>query len=407
MKLPRLLPPNTSAVVAPLLAARGLRAFADGFIAVLLPIYLLERGFSVFEVGLISTVTLSGSAALTLLVGVMGHRLGGRALLIAACFLMVATGLGFAFLDGLWPILVVAFLGTLNPSSGDVSVFLPLEQRALAQATAAEHRTALFARYSLVGSLAAALGALAAGLPELITGAEAPGVAALRPMFLLYVLIGLLCLPLYFRVRDVPTMTARKRAPLGPSRGLVFKLAALFSVDAFAGGFVLQSILVLWLHQEFNLSAAAAGQFFFLSGLVSAGSYLIAVPIARRIGLINTMVFTHVPASLFLIGAAFAPTLWLVLLFLLLRSALSQMDVPARTSYVMGIVTPDERAAAAAVTAVPRSLAAALSPIIAGGLLAAAPFLPFVLCGGLKIAYDLALWRGFRKLKAPEERRPN
>jgi MFS family permease len=300
--------------------------------------------------------------------------------------------------------MAVAFLGTLNPSSGDVSVFLPLEQRALAQAASAEHRTAVFARYSLVGALAGAFGALAAGAPELIGGSDAPGVAALRPMFLLYAGIGLVCLPLYHKVRDTHAVAAAKKTPLGPSRGVVLKLAALFSVDSFAGGFVLQSILVLWLHDRHGFGPAEAGLFFFWSGLISAGSYLVAVPIARRFGLINTMVFTHLPASLFLIGAAFAPDLWIALLFLLLRSALSQMDVPARTSYVMGIVAPEERAAAAAVTAIPRSLAAALSPILAGGLIVAAPFLPLLLCGGLKIAYDLTLWGGFRSLKPPEER---
>lgn len=403
MRAPPLLPPGTDATARPLLAARGLRAFADGFIAVLLPIYLLERGFTAFDVGLVSTVTLLGSAASTLAVGLFGHRIGGRPLLLAACLLMVATGLGFAFLDSLWPLLAVAFLGTLNPSSGDVSVFLPLEQRALAQAASAKQRTALFARYSLVGAFAGALGALAAGLPEL-AGGEAPGVAALRPMFLLYAGIGLVCLPLYRRVRDSHPAAATRKAPLGPSRRIVLKLAALFSVDAFAGGFALQPILVLWLHERYGFGVAEAGLFFFWSSLVSAGSFLVAVPLARRIGLINTMVFTHLPASLFLIGAAFAPDLWLALMFLLFRSALSQMDVPARTSYVMGIVTPDERAAAAAVTAIPRSLASALSPILAGGLIVSAPFLPLLLCGGLKIAYDLTLWGGFRSLRPPEER---
>ena len=403
MRLPRLLPPDTAPVARPLLAARGLRAFADGFIAVLLPIYLLERGFSAFDVGLISTVTMLGSAAFTLAVGLLGHRVDGRALLLGACLLMTATGLGFAFFDSLWPILAVAFLGTLNPSSGDVSVFLPLEQQALAQAAAAEHRTAVFARYSLVGALAGALGALAAGLPELISDSATPGAAALRPMFLLYAAIGLICLPLYVRVRDSHAVAPSKKTPLGASRGVVLKLAALFSVDVFAGGFALQSILVLWLHDRHGFGAAEAGLFFFWSGLISAGSYLVAVPIARRFGLINTMVFTHLPASLFLIGAAFAPDLWIALMFLLLRSALSQMDVPARTSYVMGIVAPEERAAAAAVTAIPRSLAAALSPILAGGLIVTVPFLPLLLCGGFKIGYDLALWGGFRSLKPPEE----
>jgi MFS family permease len=402
--IPRLLPPETGGIAAPLLAARGLRAFGDGFVAVLLPIHLIERGFSAFEVGLISTVTLLGSAALTLLVGLYGHRVSGRQLLMLACLLMAATGIGLAFLDALWPILIVAFLGTLNPGAGDVSVFVPLEHRGLAGAATVRHRTGLFARYSLIGGLAGALGSLAAGAPELIAGESATSEAAWRAMLLLYAALGLLCLPLYRPLRDVAPSPERRTPPLGPSRGLVLRLAALFSVDAFAGGFAVQTIVVLWLHQRFGFGAADAGVFFFWVGLVTSGSYLVAVPVARRIGLINTMVFTHIPASLFLIGAAFAPTLWLALAFLLLRAALSQMDVPARTSYVMGMVEPEERAAAAAVTAVPRSLAAALSPMLAGGVLAALPFLPFLLCGGLKIGYDLTLWAGFRNLKPPEER---
>ncbi|MGD9537979.1 MAG: MFS transporter [Alphaproteobacteria bacterium] len=404
MTIPRLLPPETGRVAAPLLAARGLRAFGDGFVAVLLPIHLLQRGFSPFEVGLISSVTLLGSAALTLLVGLYGHRVSGRKLLMLSCLLTAATGLGFAFLDELWPLLIVAFLGTLNPGAGDVSVFVPLEQRGLAEATPARHRTGLFARYSLIGGLAGALGSLAAGAPELFAGAGAGSDAAWRAMLMLYAALGLACLPLYWPVRDAAPSPERKTPPLGPSRGLVLKLSALFSVDAFAGGFAVQSIVVLWLHERFGFGAADAGVFFFWAGLVMSGSYLVAVPVARRIGLINTMVFTHIPANLFLIGAAFAPTLWLALAFLLLRAALAQMDVPARTSYVMGMVEPEERAAAAAMTAVPRSLAAALSPMLAGGLIAALPFLPFLLCGGLKIGYDLALWAGFRKLKPPEER---
>ena len=194
------------------------------------------------------------------------------------------------------------------------------------------------------------------------------------------------------------------QTPLGPSRGTVYKLAALFSIDAFAGGFVAQSLLVLWLFERFDLSLSAAGLFFFWSSTLSAFSYPVAAWIAKRIGLVNTMVFTHIPSSMFLILAAFAPNLYVALGLLLLRSALSQMDVPTRTSYVMAVVTPAERPAAASVTAVPRSLASAISPAISGALLMTSfSGLPLVVCGTLKIAYDLALLFSFRHIKPPEE----
>jgi MFS family permease len=223
-------------------------------------------------------------------------------------------------------------------------------------------------------------------------------------MFYLYAALGVVSAALYRRIPHARGEEQARHAPLGPSRGTVYKLAALFSIDAFAGGFVAQSLLVLWLFQRFDLSLSAAGLFFFWASTLSAFSYPVAVWLAKRIGLVNTMVFTHIPSSIFLILAAFAPNLYVVLGLLLLRSALSQMDVPTRTSYVMAVVTPAERPAAASVTAVPRSLASAISPAIAGALLTTAfSGLPLVLCGALKIAYDLALLFSFRHIKPPEE----
>ena len=225
-------------------------------------------------------------------------------------------------------------------------------------------------------------------------------------MFYAYAVLGLMSAALYRLVPHTRAGDRTSHAPLGPSRGTVYKLAALFSVDAFAGGFVAQSLLVLWLFQKFDLSLSAAGLFFFWSSTLSAFSYPVAAWLAKRVGLVNTMVFTHIPSSLFLILAAFSPNLYLALGLLLLRSALSQMDVPTRTSYVMAVVTPAERPAAASVTAVPRSLASAISPAIAGALLTTAfSGLPLVICGTLKIAYDLALLISFRHIKPPEERR--
>ncbi len=409
-----------------LLATRGLRGFCDGFVAVLLPAYLLALGLGVWEVGLLSTVTLAGSAAATLAVGAVGHRVRTRRLLRGAALLMMATGLGFAafgtvaspawwpswmpflspfsspFSSPFWPLAVVAFFGTLNPSAGDVSLFLPIEHAQLAQAAHTHHaRTALFARYSLTGSLCAAVGALASGLPALaVAHAGWPLLTALRSMFVLYAAVGGVVWLLYRRLPAAPPETSAAPAPLDASRAVVVKLAALFCVDSFAGGLLVNALLALWLFQRFGVSLAQAGQFFFWAGLLTTSSQLLAPVLARRIGLLNTMVFTHIPASLCLIGAALSPSLPLALALLLARAACASMDVPARSAYVMAVVTPAERAAAASFTAVPRSLASALGPSIGGALLASG-FLaaPLVLCGGLKIAYDLALLYTFRDLR--------
>jgi hypothetical protein len=319
---------------------------------------------------------------------------------------MLGTGFGFAAITDFWPLLLIAVVGTLNPSSGDVSVFLPLEQSLLSHAARSEQRTALFARYSLVGNLVGALGALAAAIPGVIAQWHLLDLkAATQAMFVLYGLSGLIALALYRRLAAAGARGDEVRAvPLGPSKGIVIRLAALFSVDAFAGGFAVQSLLALWLFLRFDLSVEVAGTIFFWTGILAAASFLAAPAVARRIGLINTMVFTHLPANLFCILAALMPTLPLAVLFLLLRAALSSMDVPARSSYVMAVVSPAERPAAASITAVPRSLAAAVSPAFAGYLLTLTSFgWPLVVCGALKIVYDLTLLGMFGKVKPPEE----
>jgi MFS family permease len=388
-------------MIAVLITARALRAFADGFVAVVLPAYLLALGLGQLEVGLLSTTTLLGSAAATLAVGRWGHRYALRRLLLSAAVLMAATGLGFAAFSSLWPLLLVAFFGPLNPSGGDVSVFQPLEHTVLAATSSGEDRTTVFARYSFTGSMFGALGALAAVVPEWLT--EYAGwqlVDALRAMFVLYAAVGAVVWLLYRRLPQPHAEEAKPAVPLGPSRAIVWKLAALFSVDSFAGGLAVNALLALWLFERFGMSLGAAGAFFFWSGVFTAASQLVAPVLARRIGLINTMVFTHIPANLCLIGAAFAPTLEVALALLLARSALSQMDVPARSAFVMSVVTPPERPAAASFTAVPRSLASAIGPSLTGAMFAAgAMSAPLVLCGALKIAYDLALFVAFRRVK--------
>ena len=400
-----LLPRGVDPGAAPMLVSRGLRALADGWVAVLLPSYLLALGHSTLAVGVVSTATLLGSALATLAVGAWSHRVGSVRLLQWAALLMAATGLCFAAFSSFWPLLLVAFVGTLNPSSGDVSVFLPLEQTQLAGAAQGPARTSLFARYSLLGALCAAVGSLAAGLPEWLgTRASVAPIDVMRGMFLVYGAIGLAVWALYRRLPRHAAAAAAPPSALGPSRGIVVRLAALFCVDSFAGGLVVNSLLSLWLLQRFGLSAAQAGVYFFWAGLLSAGSQLAAPWVARRIGLLNTMVFTHIPANVCLMLAAITPNLTLALTLLLLRSALSQMDVPTRTAYVMGVVTPPERAAAASFTAVPRSLAAALSPTLSAALLATGWLaLPLLVCGALKIGYDLALWRAFRRQPPPGE----
>jgi len=401
-----LLPPGTSRDAAPLLAARALRAFGDGFVSLLLPYYLTLLGYNAFQIGLLVTATLLGSGLLTLAVGFIAHRHPARQLLYAGSLLMAATGFAMAIVSDFWPLLAVAVVGTLNPAANDVTPITPLEQTLLARATSAESRTALFARHSLIGALVAAIGAQAAGLPALAGEDAAAQLEAVRGMFVFYALLGLASFALYRRLSPLAGHgSGEQPVALGPSRGIVYRLAALFSLDSFAGGFAVQSLLALWLLQRFELSVSATATIFFWAGLLTAFSHLAAVPVARRFGLVNTMVFTHLPANLFLILVPLMPTLELALLFLLLRSALSSMDVPVRTSYVMAVVTPGERPAAASLTAVPRSLASALSPTLAGALLAASPFgWPLVICGTLKIAYDLTLLRMFSRIKPPEER---
>jgi MFS family permease len=394
------LSPTTS-----LYAARAFRDFGDGFVAVLLPVFLTTLGFGAFEIGVVATLALLGSALMTLGIGLLGARTNLRRLLIGAAALMTATGLAFASSSTMTVILLVAFVGTINPSAGSVSIFVPLEHAVLASSVSDKNRTRMFARYGLIGALAAAAGALASASPDLLGDFGITRLTALRGMFVFYALLGVAGGALYLRV---PVETKRPEgepvAALGPSRGIVYKMAALFSIDAFAGGLAVQSLLALWLFNKFGLSLSVAGLFFFWTGVFSAFSLPVAARLSERFGLINTMVFTHAPSSVCLILAAIVPNLELALGLLLVRAALSQMDVPTRSSYVMAVVTPPERPAASSVTAVPRSLAAAASPAIAGALFEAGyEAWPLIICGILKIIYDFALLWSLRHIKPPEE----
>jgi len=398
--------PRRWSVVDRLLLAKALRGFADGFVSLLLPLHLLQLGFTPFQVGCIATTTLLGSGLLALLVGTHGGRFALRTLLLAATALMAGTGLALYSIRDFWPLMLVALVGTINPSSGDVSVFLPLDHALLSISVRPRQRTAAFARYSLVGSLAAASGALAAGLPAFVSGGWGVDRAiAMQGMFLVYALLAGIAAAVYRRLpRSHDNTGQAQQAALGQSRRRVYVLAALFSLDAFAGGFLVQSLIALWLYQRFGLSIEAAAALFFWTGILTALSYLVAVRIAKRIGLVRTMVYTHLPSSLCLIAIPFCNDLAAALALLLVRSALSQMDVPTRSSYVMAIVTPPERPAAASITSVPRSLAAASSPVLAGYLLGLSAFgWPLIVGGALKIVYDLLLLGMFHSVRPPEE----
>ena len=374
------------------LGFRSARGVADGLAAVLLPAHLLLLGFSAAQVGLVNTLSLVGSAAATISLPFLARTWTRRRLLMASAVLMAATGAGFGLATALPVLAAVAFIGTANPTGGDVSVFVPVEQAVLSQTAADRHRTSLFARYALVGSLSLAAGSAAAGL------------VPTRAAFALYGAVGLVGIAVYRRLSPAVEVPAAARAGLGPSRSIVLRLTALFAVDSFGSGFAGQSILVLWLFARFGLSVGAAGLILFWTGLATSASMLLSPVLARRIGLVRTMAFTHIPANLFLVGAALVPRLELAVALLLARALLSTMDVPARTSYVMAVVTAPERTAAAAVTGVARSLAAVPGPLLAGLLLDAGhQRWPLVLAGSIKVAYDLALLAVFGRVPAPEE----
>ena len=390
---------NTRQVV---FGTKGLRSFGDGMMSVALAQYAVAIGFSGFEAGLVATSALVGTSLTTWLVGQYVERIGRRRLLIWAAFLAIATGLAYAASSSLAILLGVAFIGTVNPTSGDVSSFLPIEQAILAQESAARNRVAMFARFSVVGSLAAALGALASGSTVLL--AHLPGVGtlgAIRLLFVLYSVLGVATLWLTVKLTPAAELVKSERPTgLGPSRRKVYTLSALFATDAFAGALVVQSIIALYLLRKFELDPATTGAVFFGTGVLGAVSFMVSSRLSMRFGLVNTMVFTHLPSNAFLVGVAFAPNAATAIAFLMARSMLSQMDVPPRTALIVSMVEPEERAATAAVTNLSRSIASAGAPSIGGALLSSSfGGLPFLVCGGLKSAYDVALWVLFRKVE--------
>lgn len=388
-----------------LCCARALRGLGDGALVVLLPAFWLREGGGGEAISELTTATLLGSALATLAAGLVAHRIAPRSVLFAACALLTLTGLGFAFAPSHGWLLAIAFAGTFNPSAGDVSVFLPTEQALLAGSGAPERRAARFGIYNVSGALGGMLGSYGAGQ----LGAFGVGLAqGTRAALLAYSALGFVLAALYVGLRagrTLPESRLSERAPLRQSRGLVARLAALFALDSFGGGFAIQTLLVAWLLDHHHASVEQVSFAMAVSLALSAASQLVAPWIARRIGLIRTMVFTHLPANVFLIATGFMPTAPLAIACLWLRASLSQMDVPARQAYVMSVVPEEERAAAASATNVPRSFGSALAPLLAGPLLAAGAFhWALAIGGGLKIVYDVLLLAAYGKHPAPHER---
>lgn len=405
-----------------LFTTRSLRMFAYGLLSVVLVLYLAVRGLSTAQIGLLLTLTLIGDTAVSLWLTTVADQVGRRRILIAGAFLLLMAGVVFAATGNLGLLLIAAIVGVISPSGYEVGPFLPIEQAALSQTIPSADRTRVFAWYNLAGSLSTACGALAAGwVAQFLQHGPPSGMVELdsyRVILVIYAGIGLVLGLLFLGLSPlVEAEGSRKpsrlfafpglRLGLGRSRGVVLKLAGLFSVDAFAGGFVLQSIIAYWFHVRYGVEPKVLGSIFFGTNILAGFSGLVAARLAARFGLLNTMVFTHIPSNILLILVPLMPNLPLAIAVLLVRFSISQMDVPTRQSYMMAVVSPEERSAAGGVANVARTTGSSLAPICTGPMLGSAALLslPFFLAGGLKIIYDLALYRSFRAVN-PEEREP-
>lgn len=391
-----------------ILAARGIRTFAYGFQSVLLGVYLNGIGLAPWQVGAVLTATLLGSAVLTALFAATADRYGRRRMLRLSALFMAGSGAAFAF-STWYPLLILASLtGTVGATSGEVGPFLTLEQAMLPQTTAPDRRTRLFSLYNTVGALTGSAGALAAGVPAVLqraAGLEA--LMAFRAMFLAYAGCAVAALWAFGRLSDrVEAGLTAPRWGLRRSGPMVYRLSGLFALDSLAGGFVVQSLIAFYLHLRWGAGPEILAPVFLWVGLLQAASYWAAGRLAERVGLINTMVFTHLPSNVLLAAIPLAPSLFWAIGLLLARHALSQMDVPARQSYIVAVVDPEERVAAAGVTNIARNVAQAVTPILAGAAMQTVGLgVPFLLGGGLKIVYDLLLFAMFRHVRPPEERR--
>ena len=401
-----------------LFATRAARLFGYGFLSVILVLYLTALGISEAQVGLLLTLTLVGDTAISLWLTTNADRIGRRRMLLAGAVLMILAGVLFSITRNYFLLVLAATIGVISPSGNEVGPFLSIEQAALAQLVPDQRRTGAFAWYNLYGSFATAIGALVGGglAQALMNGGLRP-VAAYRDVVIGYAVVGVFLLILFLNLSPAvevkPALepfqddeaAARPFLGLTRSRRVVFKLAGLFALDAFAGGFVIQSLVAYWFHVRFGVEPGRLGEIFFAANILAGISALSAAWVARKIGLVRTMVFTHLPSNILLILVPFMPVLPLAILLLLMRFTISQMDVPTRQSYTMAVVTPEERSAAAGVTGVARTIGAALAPVFSGLFLGTSAFLgaPFVISGALKIVYDISLYRNFQGIKPPEE----
>jgi MFS family permease len=395
-----------------LFATRMIRLFGYGLMSVVLVLHLTAAGLSESEIGLLLTLTLLGDAAISLFVTTRADRMGRRRMLILSAMLMILAGVVFASTRSFVLLLTAATVGVISPSGNEVGPFLAVEQAALSQAISAERRTSVFAWYNLVGSFATALGSLCGGgLAQVLQGRGVAALASYRTLAILYSAVGVVLIVLFIqlsRAAEARPQSPTVKAPalafhfgMCTSRNTVLRLAGLFSVDAFAGGFVVQAFVAYWFQQRFAVSPSVLGAIFFAANILAGLSALSASYLARRIGLLATMVATHLPSNLLLLLVPLMPNLGWAVAVLLLRFSISQMDVPTRQAYTMALVPPDERSAAAGVTGIARTLGAAMSPIVAGPLYASAMLasVPFFIGGGLKVVYDLMIWKTFRRVK--------
>ena len=388
-----------------LFVTRAVRTFAYGLLAVILALFLAARGFSDTEIGFVFTLTLVGDAVLSLGVGAVADRFGRRRVLVASCVAVVFAGVVFAATDSAIVLTIAAVIGTISPSGAEVGPFLSIEQAAITQEVSDAQRTRVFGFYQLTGSLSNAFGALAGGwIARVVIRSGHRELDAFRVVLLLYAGLGLVMAILFLRLSKgvEPRHHHRTGVGLHRSRRAVTTLAALFAVDSFGSGLAVQTLLAYWLHRRFGADVGTLGSIFFATNMVAGFSALLSAPIAKRFGLVNTMVWTHIPGNILLIAFPFMPSLELSVAALLGRFLVAQMDVPARTSYMMAIVDDDERSAASTLANQAKLVGASLGPAAAGvmGMSAA----PFVVAGMLKIAYDLSLYRLFRRVRPPEER---
>ena len=394
-----------------LFSTRIIRLFCYGFLSVILALYLSEAGLTRGQIGLLFTLTLVGDALISLLLTTSADRFGRKRTLILGALLMAGAGLVFILTRNVILLIAAAIIGVISPSGHEIGPFLSVEQAGLTQLIPNKRRTQFFAWYNLAGSFATASGALAGGwLAQVLQDNGWAALEAYRVVLMGYALGGFIILLIFMNLTksievEEAQDTTRRVLGLHRSRAVVLKLSSLFALDAFAGGLLVQSMFAYWFHIRFGVESGVLGSIFFGANILAGISALLAIRIANRFGLINTMVFTHIPSNILLILVPLMPTLPLAITLLLLRFSISQMDVPTRQSYTMAVVSPDERSAASGVTAIARSVGAAVSPALTG-LLFSVPILvnaPFFLSGGLKIIYDLLLYREFKAVKPPEE----